>query len=134
MHQAAHYPWLSPAVNSSVGQEPQKQLSEALAGVRGTPREDGLPQLTVIVAVFVLLAVGIVVAVHFGPSLHQGHATLPTEPPAPKPEGGIHLTKWRILGPQDSHEEAQRGLPAPAPAPCSAPAGPRSSIDEITIL
>ncbi|XP_058162290.1 small integral membrane protein 33 [Dasypus novemcinctus] len=124
MHQADHYSWPSPAVNSSAGQEPQKQLPEVLGGAWEPPRGDGLPQLTAIVAVFVLLAVGIVVAVHFGPSLHQGHATLPTEPPAPKPEGGIYLTHWRILYPQDSHEEAQMG-----PAPDG-----RSSIEEVTIL
>ncbi|XP_037657916.1 small integral membrane protein 33 [Choloepus didactylus] len=132
MHQAGYYPWPSPAVNSSGGQEPQKQLSEALGGAWGPPRGDGLPQLAVIVAVFVLLAVGIVVAVHFGPSLHQGRAALPTEPPAPKLEGGIYLTHWRVLGPQDSQEEAQQG--PTNPGPCPVPAGPRSSIEEVTIL
>ncbi|KAM9693497.1 small integral membrane protein 33 isoform 1-T1 [Trichechus inunguis] len=130
--QVCHYLWPSPAVNSSLGQEPQKQLPEVLGGAWGTPQGDGLPQLTIIVTIFVLLAVCIVVAVHFGPRLHQGHATLLKEPSAPKPEGGIYLIHWRMLSPQNSHKEAQQGTPAPDHYP--APDVPRPSIDEITYL
>ncbi|XP_027630650.1 small integral membrane protein 33 [Tupaia chinensis] len=115
--------WSSPAVNGSSEQKPQRQPPEVLDGVWEAPRGDGLPLLTVIVAAFVLLAVCIVVAVHFGPRLHQGHACLLTEPPAPKPEGGIYLIHWRGRGSQDSHEEAQQE-----------PDGPRSSVDEVTYL
>lgn len=131
-YQAGHHPWPSPAVNGSAGQEPQRQLPEVLGGAWEPARGDGLPLLTVIVAAFVLLAVCIVVAVHFGPRLHQGRATLPTEPPAPKPEGGIHLIHWRVLGPQDSHEEAPRQ--PPVPGSCPVPEGPRLSVDEVTCL
>ncbi|XP_030744636.1 small integral membrane protein 33 [Echinops telfairi] len=126
------HPWLSPAVNSSVGQEPQKQLPEVLSGAWGSPQGDGLPLLTIIVTIFVLLAVGIVVAVHYGPRLRQGHASLLKEPPASKPEGGIYLTHWQPLGSADCREEAQQRTPAPVPAP--APDGPRLSMDEITYL
>uniref|UniRef100_A0A8D1DVW4 Small integral membrane protein 33 n=1 Tax=Sus scrofa TaxID=9823 RepID=A0A8D1DVW4_PIG len=92
----------------------------------------GLPLLTVIVAVFVLLAVCIVVTVHFGPSLHKGHVSLATEPPSPKPEGGIYLVHWRVLGPQARHEDTQQG--PPVPGSCPGPDGPRFSVDEITFL
>lgn len=54
--------WLSPAVNGSAGQEPQKQLPEVLGGAWEPASRVGLPLLTIIVAVFVLLAVCIVVA------------------------------------------------------------------------
>jgi hypothetical protein len=94
-----------------------------VGGAQEPPPKDGLPLLTVIIAVFVLLAVCIVVAVHFGPKLHQGHATLSTEPPDPKPKDGIYLIHWRLLNSQDSHQEAQQRLPFPRP-----------SIDEVTYL
>ncbi|XP_063498860.1 small integral membrane protein 33 isoform X1 [Symphalangus syndactylus] len=132
LFRAGHYSWPSPAVNSSSDQEPQRQLPEVLSGTWEQPRGDGLPVVTVIVAVFVLLAVCIIVAVHFGPSLHQGHATLPTEPPTPKPDGGIYLIHWQALGPQDSPEEAPWG--PLVPGSCPAPDGPRPSIDEVTYL
>ncbi|XP_027826421.2 small integral membrane protein 33 isoform X1 [Ovis aries] len=130
--QAGHHPWLSPTVNGSAGQEPQKQLPEVLGGAWEPRPGVGLPLLTIIVAVFVLLAVCIVVAVHFGPRLHKGHATLATEPPSPKPEGGIYLVRWRMLGHQDSHADAQQE--PPGPDSCPVPDGPRFSIDEVTFL
>uniref|UniRef100_H0V002 Small integral membrane protein 33 n=1 Tax=Cavia porcellus TaxID=10141 RepID=H0V002_CAVPO len=126
MHQAGHYPPPPLATNSSAGQEPQRQLLEM------PPREDGLPLLTIIIAIFVLLAVCIVVVVHFGPRLHQGHATFPTEPRAPKPEDGVCLTHWRLLDAQDSPKEAQQGVPVLGSSP--APNGPRPSMDEVTYL
>ncbi|KAM5298212.1 small integral membrane protein 33 [Ctenodactylus gundi] len=129
---AGLYPPPSPATNSSLGQEPQRQLPEALDGAWEPPRDDGLPLLTAIVAAFVLLAVCIVVAVHFGPRLHQGHVTLPTEPPTPKPEDGICLIGWRLLGSQDSHREAQQGPPVPSLS--AAPEGPWRGPDEVTYL
>ncbi|XP_054423827.1 small integral membrane protein 33 [Pteronotus mesoamericanus] len=130
--QADHYSWLSPAVNGSVGQEPQRQLPEVLSGTWEPPREDGLPLLAVIIALFVLLAVCIVVAVHCGPSLHQGRADLSTELPAPKPEGGISLTHWRVLGPEDRREDTRQG--PPVFSSCLVQDGPRLSIDEVTYL
>ncbi|KAM6224277.1 small integral membrane protein 33 [Rhynchocyon petersi] len=128
----AVHPCLSPAVNNSVGQEPQKQLPEVLEGAWGNPRGDGLPVLTLIVCIFVLLAVFIIMAVHFGPRLHQGHATLLKEPSTPKPEGNIYLTHWRMLDPQDSYDQVKQG--APVPNPYFIPNGHRSSISEITYL
>lgn len=119
-------------MNGSGVQATQKQLPAVLSGAWAPPREDGLPLLTVIIAVFVLLAVCIVVAVHFGPSLHQGRATLPAEPPAAKPEGGIYLIRWRVLSSQDVHEDTQQG--PPVCGPCLVPDGPRLSIDEVTYL
>nr|CAI9688906.1 unnamed protein product [Rangifer tarandus platyrhynchus] len=130
--EADHHPWLSPTVNGSAGQEPQKQLPELLGGAREPHPGVGLPLLIIIVAVFVLLAVCIVVAVHFGPKLHKGHATLATEPLSPKPEGGIYLIRWRMLGHQDSHEDAQQEPPSPHSYPV--PDGSRFSIDEVTFL
>ncbi|XP_066199411.1 small integral membrane protein 33 [Saccopteryx leptura] len=132
MHQAGRSPRLSPVVNCSAEQGLQRQLPEVLSGTWEPPQEDGLPLLTIIVTIFVLLAVFIVVAVHFGPSLHQGHATLLTEPPAPKQEGGIYLIHWRVLDPQDSHEDTQQG--PPVSGSCLVPDGPRLSIDEVTYL
>ncbi|XP_055481611.1 small integral membrane protein 33 [Psammomys obesus] len=135
MHQDGHYPQSSPLVNGSLGslgQEPQRQPEEMLGEVRELPRGDGLPLLTVIVAAFVLLAICIVLAVHFGPTFRQGHATLLTEPPALKPEDGICLTHWRLLGLQDSHRETQQGLPIPHSGP--ALDGHRASTDEVTYL
>uniref|UniRef100_A0A8C8VZC2 Small integral membrane protein 33 n=1 Tax=Peromyscus maniculatus bairdii TaxID=230844 RepID=A0A8C8VZC2_PERMB len=127
MHQDAHYPQPSPPpVNGSLEQEPQKQLPEM------PPRGDGLPLLSVIITAFVLLAICIVLAVHFGPALHQGHATLPTEPPALKPENGIYLIHWRLLDLQDSRRETQQGLPIPRSGLVLG--GHRPSIDEITYL
>ncbi|CAO2593706.1 Small integral membrane protein 33 [Lemmus lemmus] len=103
-----------------------------LGEVWEAPRGDGLPLLTVIIAAFVLLAICIVLAVHFGPTLHQGHATLVKEPPALKPENGIYLIHWRLLDLQDNHRETQLVLPIPHSG--SALGGHRPSIDEITYL
>uniref|UniRef100_A0A8C2MLI9 Small integral membrane protein 33 n=1 Tax=Cricetulus griseus TaxID=10029 RepID=A0A8C2MLI9_CRIGR len=124
MHQDDHYPQPFPPVNGSLEQEPQRQLPEMLG--------DGLPLLTVIIAAFVLLAICIVLAVHFGPPFHQGHATLLAEPPALKSENGIHLIHWRLLDLQESHRETQQGLPIPHSG--SALDGHRPSIDEVTYL
>lgn len=93
---------------------------------------DGLPLLAAIIAAFVLLAICIVLAVHFGPALHQGQVTLLTEPPALKPENGIYLIHWRLLSLQDNPREGQRGLLIPLSGP--ALDGHRPSIDEVTYL
>ncbi|CAH7104114.1 1700066B19Rik [Phodopus roborovskii] len=131
MHQDGHYPQPSPPVNGSLEQEPQRQLPEMLGEVWEPPR-DGLPLLTVIIAAFVLLAICIVLAVHFGPTLHQGHASLLTEPPSLKPENGVYLIHWRLLDLQESPRETQQGLPIPHSG--SALGGHRPSIDEVTYL
>ncbi|KAM7320123.1 hypothetical protein ACRRTK_020566 [Alexandromys fortis] len=127
-----HYPQPSPPVNGSLEQEPQRRLPEMLGEVWEAPRGDGLPFVAAIIAAFVLLAICIVLAVHFGPTLHQGHATLLTEPPALKPENGIYLIHWRLLDLQDNHRETQPGLPIPHSG--SALDGHRPSVDEVTYL
>uniref|UniRef100_A0A4X2KJU6 Small integral membrane protein 33 n=1 Tax=Vombatus ursinus TaxID=29139 RepID=A0A4X2KJU6_VOMUR len=77
------------------------------------PKGDGLPLLAVIVALFVLLAICIIMVVHFGPELRKVQVTLPKEPPPLKQEGGIHLIHWQALGSQlgngqqESYREAQ---------------------------
>ncbi|EDK97140.1 mCG145678, partial [Mus musculus] len=122
-----YYPQPSLLVNGSLDQEPQRQLPDM------PPRGgDGLPLLAAIIAAFVLLAICIVLAVHFGPALHQGQATLLTEPPALKPENGVYLIHWRLLSLQDSHRESQQGLFIPHSGP--ALDGHRPSIDEVTYL
>ncbi|XP_052057322.1 small integral membrane protein 33 [Apodemus sylvaticus] len=128
MHQDGYYPRPSPLVNGSLDQEPQRQLSDM------PPRggDDGLPLLAAIIVAYVLLAICIVLMVHFGPALHQGRASLLTEPPALKPENGIYLIHWRLLSLQDSHRESQRGLLIPHSGP--ALDGHRPSIDEVTYL
>lgn len=110
----------------------EQEARRVLGRAWDPPPGVGLPLLTVIVAVYVLLAVCIVLLVHFGPRLHRGHATLPTEPPAPKLEGGIYLIQWRVLGPQDSQEDTQQG--PPVPGSCLVPDGSGLSIDEVTYL
>lgn len=124
--------WISPPLNGSLEQASQKHLPEVLGGTLDCPREDGLAVLTAIVAVFVLLAVCIMVVVHFWPKLHHGSATLPTEPSAPKPEGGIYLIHWRMLGLQDCHETVGQG--PSVPGACHVLVGPRLSLEEITCL
>lgn len=127
MHQDGYYPQPSPLVNGSLDQEPLRQLPDV------PPRGGGgLPLLAAITAAFVLLAICIVLLVHLGPTLHQGHATLLTEPPVLKPENGIYLTHWRLLSLQDSHRESQQGLFIPHSGP--ALDGHRPSIDEVTYL
>ncbi|XP_032741567.1 small integral membrane protein 33 [Rattus rattus] len=127
MHQDGYYPPPSPLVNGSLDQEPLRQLPDM------SPRGGGgLPLLAAITAAFVLLAICIVLVVHLGPTLHQGSATLLTEPPVLKPENGIYLIHWRLLSLQDSHRESQQGLFIPHS--CPALEGHRSSIDEVTYL
>lgn len=128
MHQDGYYPPPSPLVNGSLDQEPLRQLPDM------SPRGGGggLPLLAAITAAFVLLAICIVLVVRLGPTLHQGRATLLTEPPALKPENGIYLIHWRLLSLQDSHRESQQGLFIPHSGP--ALEGHRSSIDEVTYL
>ncbi|XP_054997628.1 small integral membrane protein 33 [Sorex araneus] len=125
MHQQSS--WTSPPANGSSVHASQKQLPEVLGGTLDRPREDGLPVLTAIVAIFVLLAVCIVVAVHFGPRLHQGRVTLSMEPPAPKPEGGIYLIHWRVLDLQDPQGPPVLGA-------CPVPQKRGLNLEEVTYL
>ncbi|XP_072485214.1 small integral membrane protein 33 [Notamacropus eugenii] len=105
-------PASSPVMNSSIVQYPSSCLG-TLGGHQNGPKGDGLPLLAVIVALFVLLAIGIIMVVHFGPELRKVQVTLPQEPPPLKQEDGIHLIHWQALDsqlgnePQESYKEAQ---------------------------
>uniref|UniRef100_A0A8C5U0B6 Small integral membrane protein 33 n=1 Tax=Malurus cyaneus samueli TaxID=2593467 RepID=A0A8C5U0B6_9PASS len=60
-----------------------------------SPRSDALPVIAVIVVAFVLLAVLIVLAVHYGPQLRTVQITLHHEP-LPQHMDGVLLTDWRL--------------------------------------
>lgn len=64
-----------------------------------TKKSDALPVISVIVVLFVLLAVCIVLAVHYGPQLRTVQAALQQEPTAPHTDS-VLLTDWRRL---DAH-------------------------------
>ncbi|XP_031361859.2 small integral membrane protein 33 [Lonchura striata] len=64
-----------------------------------TKKSDALPVISVIVVLFVLLAVCIVLAVHYGPQLRTVQLTLQHGPPAQHPDS-VLLTDWRPL---DTH-------------------------------
>ncbi|XP_032929254.1 small integral membrane protein 33 [Catharus ustulatus] len=67
--------------------------------VRGVGRRsDALPVISGIVLLFVLLAVLIVLAVHFGPQLRTVQVTLYHEPMGQRPDS-VLLTRWRRLEP-----------------------------------
>ncbi|XP_031805165.1 small integral membrane protein 33 [Sarcophilus harrisii] len=119
-------------MNSSVEQYSPNCFG-TLGGHQNGPKGDGLPLLAVIVALFVLLAICIIMVVHFGPELRKVQFTLPREPPTPKQEGGIHLIHWKALGsqlangPQENYMEAQ-------PWPAATSLCTHSSIMELTYL
>ncbi|XP_026516628.1 small integral membrane protein 33 [Terrapene carolina triunguis] len=54
--------------------------------------------ITVIVVIFVLLAVVIIVLVRYGPQLCTLQITLYHEPMPQDLENGVHLTDWKKLG------------------------------------
>uniref|UniRef100_A0A672UKA6 Small integral membrane protein 33 n=2 Tax=Strigops habroptila TaxID=2489341 RepID=A0A672UKA6_STRHB len=70
-----------------------------------TKKSDALPMISVIVLIFVLLAVFIIIVVHYGPHLRTVQITLYHEPMPQDMDGGVHLTDWRKLG-------SQKKLPA----------------------
>ncbi|XP_027755769.1 small integral membrane protein 33 [Empidonax traillii] len=65
-----------------------------------TRKADALPMISVIVVIFVLLAVLIILAVHFGPQLRTVHVTLYHEPLPQDLDSGVHLMHWKQLDPQ----------------------------------
>ncbi|KAM4764525.1 small integral membrane protein 33 isoform 1-T2 [Cyanocitta cristata] len=67
-----------------------------------TKRSDALPVISVIVALFVLLAVFIILVVHYGPQLRTVQITLYHEPMPQHMDSGVLLTDWRQL---DSHRK-----------------------------
>ncbi|XP_044517775.1 small integral membrane protein 33 [Gracilinanus agilis] len=114
-------------MNNSAIQDPSRQLQEALeepdrlgplGGHQSEPKGDGLPLLAIIVTLFVLVAICIIMVVHFGPELRKIQVTLPQEPSSMKQEGGVRLIHWQALGsqlrigPQESYRETQPGLAA----------------------
>ncbi|KAM6196638.1 small integral membrane protein 33 [Sarcoramphus papa] len=70
-----------------------------------TKKSDALPMISVIVVIFVLLAVFIIVMVHYGPHLRTVQITLYHEPMPQDLDNGVHLTDWKKLG-------SQKKLPA----------------------
>ncbi|XP_066184896.1 small integral membrane protein 33 [Sylvia atricapilla] len=64
-----------------------------------TKKSDALPTISVIVVLFVLLAVFIILVVHYGPQLRTVQVTLYHEPMAQHADS-VLLTDWRQL---DSH-------------------------------
>ncbi|CAN8189727.1 unnamed protein product [Coccothraustes coccothraustes] len=64
-----------------------------------TKKSDALPVISVIVVLFVLLAVFIVLLVHYGPQLRTVQVTLHHEPMGQHVDG-VLLTDWRRL---DAH-------------------------------
>ncbi|XP_075365767.1 small integral membrane protein 33 isoform X2 [Mycteria americana] len=79
-----------------------------------TKKSDALPMISVIVVIFVLLAVFIIIVVHYGPQLRTIQITLYHEPMPQDLDNAVHLTDWKKLG-------SQKKLPA---QPCQQePAG-----------
>ncbi|KAM6116408.1 small integral membrane protein 33 [Pterocles gutturalis] len=65
-----------------------------------TKKSDALPMISVIVVIFVLLAVFIIIMVHYGPHLRTVQITLYHEPMPQDLDDGVHLTDWKKLGSQ----------------------------------
>ncbi|XP_047920770.1 small integral membrane protein 33 [Anser cygnoides] len=65
-----------------------------------TKKSDALPMISMIVAIFVLLAIFIIVVVHYGPHLRTIQITLYHEPMPQDLDDGVHLTDWKKLGSQ----------------------------------
>lgn len=65
-----------------------------------TKKSDALPIISVIVVIFVLLAIFIIVVVHYGPQLRTIQITLYHEPMPQDLDDGVHLMDWRKLGSQ----------------------------------
>ncbi|KAM6322666.1 small integral membrane protein 33 [Podargus strigoides] len=70
-----------------------------------TKKSDALPSISVIVVIFVLLAVFIIIVVHYGPHLRTVQVTLYHEPIPQDLDDGVHLMDWKKLG-------SQKKLPA----------------------
>ncbi|XP_054245436.1 small integral membrane protein 33 [Indicator indicator] len=100
---------MNTSMPSSQLRQPEPQEAAALTPISivrsMTKKSDGLPMISVIVAIFVLLAIFIIVLVHYGPQLRTIQITLYQEPMPQDLDDGVHLTDWRELG-------SQRKLPA----------------------
>ncbi|XP_074739743.1 small integral membrane protein 33 isoform X1 [Strix uralensis] len=70
-----------------------------------TKKSDALPMISMIVVIFVLLAIFIIVVVHYGPHLRTVQITLYHEPMPQDLDDGVHLMDWKKLG-------SQKKLPA----------------------
>lgn len=82
--------------------EPQEAAAFTPASVvrSVTKKSDALPMIAVIVVIFVLLAVFIIIVVHYGPHLRTVQITLYHEPMPQDLDNGVHLTDWKKLGSQ----------------------------------
>lgn len=92
-------------MNASVAGSQLRQPQDAAAFTpvsiirSATKKSDALPMISAIAAAFVLLAVLIILAVHYGPQLRTVHITLYHEP-MPQHTDSVLLTHWRHL---DAH-------------------------------
>lgn len=89
---------MNASVAGSQLRQPQPQDVAAFTPVSiiksATKRSDALPVIAVIVVAFVLLAVFIILAVHYGPQLRTVQITLYHEP-MPQHTDTVLLTDWR---------------------------------------
>uniref|UniRef100_A0A8C4J6F8 Small integral membrane protein 33 n=1 Tax=Dromaius novaehollandiae TaxID=8790 RepID=A0A8C4J6F8_DRONO len=86
-----------------------------------TKKSDALPMISVIVVVFVLLAVFIIIVVHYGPHLRTIQITLYHEPMPQDLNGGVYLTDWKKLGSQKKQSAQHPAMGLPSSAQCAAP-------------
>ncbi|XP_054024479.1 small integral membrane protein 33 [Dryobates pubescens] len=100
---------MNTSLPSSQPRQPEPQEAAALTPISivrsVTKKPDGLPMISAIVVIFVLLAIFIIIVVHYGPQLRTIQITLYQEPMPQDLDHGVLLTDWRRLG-------SQRRLPA----------------------
>ncbi|XP_034959462.2 small integral membrane protein 33 [Zootoca vivipara] len=90
-------------MNFSVANNHQRQhdgqdFVDFAQGSVATRKGDGLTMISIIVAVFVLLAIIIIVTVHYGPKLRTIQITLYHEPMPHNMDNGVQLKNWKKLG------------------------------------
>ncbi|XP_069725789.1 small integral membrane protein 33 isoform X2 [Phaenicophaeus curvirostris] len=95
---------MNSSVLSSQLRQPEPQDAAAFTPISivrtMTKKSDALPMISVIVGIFVLLAVFIIIVVHYGPQLRTVQITLYHEPMPQDLDDGVHLTDWKKLGSQ----------------------------------
>ncbi|XP_062986065.1 small integral membrane protein 33 [Elgaria multicarinata webbii] len=86
--------------NNQLKQYEVQGLVDFTPGSVTTRKGDGLAMISIIVAIFVFLAIIIIVTVHYGPQLRTVQITLYHEPMPQDMDNGIHLTEWKKLDSQ----------------------------------
>lgn len=93
---------MNTSLPSSQLRQPEPQEAAAftpISIVRSMAKKsDALPMIFAIVVAFVLLAVFIILLVHYGPQLCTLQITLYQEPMPQHLDAGVHLTDWKQLG------------------------------------